>query len=96
MPNFTVTTEVLRTQAKNLENEAADYESASKTAKSAADTLAAGWKGASQRAFVAEQEKAYAWYTEMTALARQYSAALTVAANAYDEADRRAASEMGT
>ena len=91
MPNFTVTPEELRAAAKKLENEALNYESASKTAKASADALIANWVGDSQKAFAAEQEKAYNWYMEMTTLARQYSQFLSRAASEYETADAQAA-----
>lgn len=90
MAKFTVTPGELRAASKKLETEATNYESASKAAKASADALAAGWVGDAQKAFVSEQEKAYNWYTEMTALARQYSAFLSRAAAEYETADAQA------
>lgn len=90
MANFTVTPEALRAAAKRLEGDATNFENASKAAKAAADALAANWIGDSQKAFVSEQEKAYGWYTEMTALARQYSAFLSRAAAEYEMSDAQA------
>lgn len=90
MANFTVTPEALRSAAKRLETEALNYENASKVAKASADSLAANWEGDAQKAFVAEQEKAYAWYLEMTEIARQYAVFLNTAAAEYESADHQA------
>lgn len=90
MANFTVTPEALRSAAKRLETEALNYENASKVAKASADSLAANWEGNAQKAFVAEQEKAYAWYMEMANLARNYAAFLHNAAAEYETADHQA------
>ena len=92
MANFSVNTEALRAAAKQLEIDALNYENASKVAKAAADALAANWIGDSQKAFVSEQEKAFTWYSEMTAVARQYSAFLVRAAAEYEVADGESSS----
>ncbi len=94
MANFTVTPESLRSASKRLDSEAANYEAASKAAKAAADALAANWVGDAQSAFVSEQERANAWYMEMAALARQYSAFLNSAAAKYELADAQAHSSI--
>lgn len=94
MAIFTATPEALRTASKRLESDATNFENASKAAKAAADALAANWVGDSQRAFVSEQEKAYGWYMEMSALARQYSAFLSRAAAEYELADAQASSTI--
>lgn len=95
MAKFTVNPQSLRDAATKVENEALNYENASKVAKSSADTLASSWVGDAQKAFVAEQEKANAWYLQMAELARQFAAFLRKAASEYEIADSEATQTIG-
>ena len=57
MANFTVTAEALRGAARNFETQVDAYLQATAATENAANTLAAGWAGESQKAFVAEQQR---------------------------------------
>jgi len=94
MSQFTLTIESLRQSAQKIENEALNYENASKVAMAAADELKAGWKGDAQVTFANEQENAKAWYLKMAEVARQYAAALRFAAAEYERADAESATTI--
>ena len=95
MANFKATAESMRAAAAKVDSEAQNFESASKAAKSAADSLAASWEGDAQKVFVQEQDKANVWYIKMAEIVRQYGVFLRESAAKYEEADRQSASVIG-
>jgi len=94
MAKFLATGEQMRKAATELDNEAMNYENASKVAMAAADQLASKWEGDAQKVFVAEQQQAKNWYLQMAAIVRQYAAALQKAAKDYQSADTEAARDI--
>ena len=87
MATLRVTAEELRKAAHTIERSLEAYESANHAALSAGTDLAGKWEGEAQRAFVAEQEKARAWYKKMGEIVRTYTAAMEAAAKVYEAAD---------
>lgn len=96
MSTFSLTVESLRQSAQKIENEALNYENASKVAMAAADELKAGWKGDAQVAFANEQERAKTWYLQMASVAREYASALRAAAAEYERADAESATAIAS
>ena len=96
MSIFSLTPESLRQSAQKIENEALNYENASKVAMMAADELKAGWEGNAQKTFASEQENAKMWYLKMAEISRQYAAALRAAAAEYERADAESATAIAS
>lgn len=94
MSQFSATIESLREGAQKIENEALNYENASKVAMAAADELKAGWQGDAQVAFANEQEQAKMWYLRMAEIARDYAAALRFAAAKLESTDQESAASI--
>lgn len=92
---FKVSADQLRGAATKIEQQIQEYEAANKAAKAAADDVASKWEGDAQKAFVSEQEKTQAWYSQMVKVLQTYSATLRAAAAAYEAADAAARAAIG-
>ena len=84
---FKVTISELKAAAQALRAAVEAYGEATAATKSAADTVAAGWEGDAQRAFVEEQEAAINWYHLVAEAVNVYIAALNAAAAVYEQFD---------
>ena len=60
----------------------------------AAEALSHTWEGDSQTAFIAEQQRANAWYKEMMNLVANYVSSLDSAAQLYENTDEESAAAI--
>lgn len=80
--------------AKSISEQAQEFQSAAQNVLNAVNTLAQSWKGDSNDAFVAEQQKANQWYNKMVGIIQTYVSALQNAAKEYQRADMDSASTI--
>lgn len=91
MPRFEVTISEMFSAAAKMHQAAEDYLAAACKVYAAAEVLGQSWEGDSQKAFMAEQQKAVEWFKKMAALVESYVQAIQRAAKAYQQADEQAA-----
>ena len=91
MPRFEVTISEMFSAAAKMHQAAEDYLAAACKVYAAAEVLGQSWEGDSQKAFMAEQQKAVEWFKKMAALVESYVQAIQRAAKAYQQADAQAA-----
>ena len=91
MAKFSVTITEVENASKKLLAQADEYEQASTTLKTAADTLRGSWKGDASEAFARQEADAYNWYKQMANIVRQYAVDMQYAAGKYVEVDTNAA-----
>ena len=73
-------------QAANEMNQAMEiYQGAVENCKSAAADLASKWEGDAQKAFVAQQEHAYSWHTQIISIVRQMIDVVRKAVDLYNQ-----------
>ena len=82
-----VTISELEAAADKLKSATAEYGDATNATKAAADTVAAGWEGDAQVAFVEEQEEAVRWYQQVAQAVELYASAIKAAAALYKDLD---------
>lgn len=93
MAKFEVTSFTqMMSAAKSISEQAQEFQSSAQNVLNAVNTLAQSWKGDSNDAFVAEQQKANQWYNKMVGIIQTYVSALQNAAKEYQRADLEGAS----
>jgi WXG100 family type VII secretion target len=84
---FHVEISQLKEAANKLKSAVEEYGNATQATKAAADTVAAGWEGEAQEAFVDEQAQAVQWYQAVATAVNVYIAAINAAAAVYQQLD---------
>ena len=79
------------TAVSKLDRAIDEFTSAVQTTRSAADTVAAGWEGDAQVAFVAEQAEALQYYEQMSQLVTEFTNKVQEASKAYTDTDHQCA-----
>lgn len=76
---------LIRKASQDMNKALEEYREAKEQVKSAAADLASAWEGDAREAFVASQETAYNWYTEISDIAEGIIMSVSNAAQRYAE-----------